>query len=257
MRRWLARRADRLLVAWDDLDLMVWLARRRMEPWGTALAAACAGQWRRGQARPLLWGSLYVALVCALGMTVLDRPVARYLKAHVQGEWEGFFKIVTNLGLAEYYLIPGAVVLVACVLAARRSGGAMRARWAARAWSAGFLVATMAISGIANNVVKMAVGRMRPRLWFDQTLFGFQPFSRDWATNSFPSGHSQAAFAAMTALMVLFPRHAALWLTVALLVAASRVATTVHWLSDVVAGSWLAIVVTVILARWWRRRGWI
>lgn len=257
MRGWLARRAGRLLAAWDDLDLLLWLARRRVEPWGAALAGACAAQGRRSLAHPLAWGSLYAAVLCALGMGGLDRPVAVYFKAHVHGEWEGFFKIVTNLGLAELYLVPAALVLIVCVGAARRAGGQARARWAARAWRAGFLVATMAGSGIANNLIKTAVGRLRPRLWFDQGLSGFHPFSRDWAMNSFPSGHTQAAFAAMTALMVLFPRHAALWLTIAVLVAASRVATTVHWLSDVVAGAWLAIAVTVVLARWWRRRGWI
>jgi membrane-associated phospholipid phosphatase len=74
--------------------------------------------------------------------------------------------------------------------------------------------------------------------------------------NSFPSGHSQAAFAAMTALLIIFPRHAALWLTIAVLVALSRVVTTVHYLSDAVAGSWLAICVTVALARAFRARGW-
>ena len=36
----------------------------------------------------------------------------------------------------------------------------------------------------------------------------------------------------------------------------SRVVTTVHYLSDAVAGSWLAICITFTLARMMRARGW-
>lgn len=253
MRSWLDRTTARLLEVWDDMDVALWLAGRRLQPWGEAFAA----QARRTTAYPLAWGSLYVAVLCAAGMTLLDRPLAGLLKAHVHGELEGFFKTVTNLGEAQLYLVPGALLLLLCLVAARRAGGLARERWRVRAWRAGFLVTSMAISGIANNVIKTVIGRLRPRYWFDQGQYGFHPFSHDWGMNSFPSGHSQAAFAAMTALMVLFPRHGALWAVIAVLVAASRVATTVHWMSDVLAGSWLAIAVTVLLARWWRRRGWL
>ena len=74
--------------------------------------------------------------------------------------------------------------------------------------------------------------------------------------NSFPSGHSQASGAAMTALMILAPRYALIWLVVAVLVPASRVVTTVHYLSDAVAGSWVGIVGAVLVARVFAKRGY-
>jgi membrane-associated phospholipid phosphatase len=55
--------------------------------------------------------------------------------------------------------------------------------------------------------------------------------------------------------MILAPRHAALWAVVAVLVAASRVATTVHFLSDAVAGSWLGVYGALLVAEALRRRG--
>lgn len=131
-----------------------------------------------------------------------------------------------------------------------------RGHWWHLAVPPGFLFLSIALSGLISNAIKFSLGRLRPRYWFDQGIYGFEPFNSHWGMNSFPSGHSQAAFAAMTALVVILPRHAALWLTVAALVAVSRVVTTVHWLSDAVGGSWLAICVTILLARWFRARGW-
>lgn len=254
MRRGYLSLLERLLLAWEGVTLGAEQAWARLEPARARLAAHAA----RTQERPLLWGSLYAALFCALSMLALDRPVAAAFKAHMGGEVEGFFKTITRLGEAQLYLVPGGVLLLALLLLAWRAPSPQRrTHWLGLAARPGFLVLTMAASGLISNAIKTAIGRYRPRYWFDQGLYGFEPFNTQWGMNSFPSGHSQAAFAAMTALMVLFPRHAALWLTVAVLVAFSRVATTVHWLSDTVAGAWLAICVTVLLARWFRSRGWL
>ncbi|MBI3633777.1 MAG: class I SAM-dependent methyltransferase [Candidatus Vogelbacteria bacterium] len=43
--------------------------------------------------------TLYCTLVIVLGYFAFDRPLAGWAKAHVTGEAEGFWKIVTNLGL--------------------------------------------------------------------------------------------------------------------------------------------------------------
>ncbi len=66
---------------------------------------------------------------------------------------------------------------------------------------------------------------------------------------------STDSFAAMTALALIFPRYDLAFLTVALLVALSRVLTTVHFLSDVVAGAWLGVMVTLALHSLLARRG--
>lgn len=243
---------ERLALAWEGLCLWTEQSWAQAAP---ARAALCA-HMARITASPLRWGSLYVTVFCLISIIALDRPVAGFFKAHLHGETEGFFKTVTHLGEAQLYLVPGGVLTAALALAGWRAPSRQRrAWWWRRCIHPGFLVASMAISGTLNNIIKTGIGRMRPRYWFDQGLYGMEPFNRDWGMNSFPSGHSQAAFAAMTALMVIFPRHGALWLSIAMLVAASRVATTVHWLSDVVGGSWLAIFVTIALARWFRQRG--
>lgn len=253
MRRGFLSLVERLRLAWEGLELWGEQTWRRLAPVRAGLAAHAV----RVRARPLSWGTAYVTAFCALSMVALDRPVAALFKAHLGGEVEGFFKTVTRLGEAQLYLIPAGILVLALMgLSWRAPSLQRRAFWRRLAAAPGFLFLTMASSGLISNAIKTTIGRYRPRYWFEQGLYGFEPFNTHWGMNSFPSGHSQAGFAAMTALMALYPRHWALWLTVALLVAASRVVTTVHWMSDAVAGSWLAICVTVLLARWFRARGW-
>ena len=205
---------------------------------------------------PLTWGTIAVALFCPLSMALFDRPLALALKAHLGGDLEGFFKTITNLGLAGFYLIPAGLLCLGLTLKARRCLlPDQRRRWRELAWRPGYLFLAVGITGLIENLVKVLVGRARPRLLFDNGFYGFHPFAHDWAMNSFPSGHSQAIWAAMTALAILVPRYNLLWWLVAVLVATSRVATTVHFLSDAVAGSWLGLAGAVLIARALKARG--
>ncbi|CAA7621627.1 phosphatase PAP2 family protein [Magnetospirillum sp. UT-4] len=250
-RGWLSL-VERAGLAWEGLTLAATTGWRQLQP----LRDALSRQGDRTRARPLTWGTVYVVAFCVLAMVAIDRPLATFLKARVLGDAEGFFRVVTDLGLAELYLVPAGLLWLGMAVAAWRAAGAeARARWRRMAVAPAFLFLSIAVSGIISNIIKVSLGRYRPRYYLDQGLYGFEPFNRDWGMNSFPSGHSQAAFAAMTALIVIFPRHAALFLTVAVLVAASRVMITVHYLSDAVAGSWLAVAIAVLIARAFRARG--
>jgi len=199
---------------------------------------------------------VHVTLFCLLSYALFDRPLALAFKAHLGSQAEGFFKIVTTLGLGGVWLVPGALIWAYCRW---RQHQAVyfdsQSHFRRFAHAAGFFFLSGAASGIAGTLVKFCVGRYRPRALFDQGLYGFSPFNTEWTSNSFPSGHSQAAFAAMTALVVILPRYDLLWLLVAVLVAASRVATSVHYLSDVAMGSYLGIAGTVLLHRLYVARG--
>ncbi len=248
----LDRGIDHLLARLEWLSLRLARLRRRMAP----VARVVSRMADRVRARPLVWGTVYVLAFCLVSCALFDRPVAWAFKAHMAGEWEGFFKIVTKAGVAAVYLWPSALLAAAFFLAARRAlSPGERALWRARAWAPGFVFLAVAGSGLTGDLIKVVAGRLRPRLLFENGLYGFSPFSHDWAMNSFPSGHSQAVWAAMTALTILYPRHRSLALTIAVLVSLSRVATTVHYLSDVVAGAWLGVAGALITAKLLRDRG--
>lgn len=138
--------------------------------------------------------------------------------------------VVTPFGST---LVLGTVAIVATVALAVRG----------RRRHARFLIVTAVVGTSLNNLVKMLVGRGRPH--FEQAITAAYG-------NSFPSGHSMNSTVVYGAiLLVVWPllapsrhRMAAVVTTVAVAgIAVSRVVLTVHYVSDVVAGISLGVVV--------------
>ncbi len=91
-------------------------------------------------------------------------------------------------------------------------------------------------------------GRTRPKLLFADGTYDFSWLGLAADYWSFPSGHTAAVAALATALWCLWPRHVLFYIALASLVAASRVVTGAHYLSDVVIGGFVAILVTRAVA---------
>ena len=193
----------------------------------------------RAHAVPLAAVTVAAGILCLACVAWIDRPLADVLKAEGGGVTQSIFAMVTNLGNGWFYF-PPALALMAWGKLARRPAFSL---------PAATVFVTMAGSGLTEIVIKYVLGRNRPRLWFDNGAFALHPFSHGWALNSFPSGHSQTIFAAMTALALLFPRTWPVCMAVAVLVAASRVILTVHWASDAVGGAWLGLFWAVLVVR--------
>jgi undecaprenyl-diphosphatase len=63
---------------------------------------------------------------------------------------------------------------------------------------------------------------------------------------SFPSGHSITAFAVATSLGLFYPQLLAVLLTGAFLIAASRIILGMHFLSDVLVGCALGVLLGLV-----------
>ena len=203
--------------------------------------------------RRWLWVAAIV-LFEPIAMLWLDRPIADFFHDH-GASMQPFFDVVQRFGLGYPWLLLSAVVF-----AILRWGG--RLKWLHR-WDAAmrahadlpaFVFAALATAGLVADLLKVLVGRTRPKLLFatgayDFTWFGWHP--DHW---SFPSGHAATAAALMTSLWCLWPRPLWLYVAGAALIAASRVVTGQHYPSDVVAGAVIGVVTTRIIASWLLRR---
>src|SRR4029077_18370340 len=155
------------------------------------------------------------------------------------------FEFIGRLGLAAGYLI--AFGLAFAVLhwggrlpRLRRFALPMRALSAIPA----FLFLAIAASGIVVDVLKVAFGRARPKLFIQANIYDFSWLS--WRPDhwSFPSGHSATIVALMTALWYLWPQHLLFYILAATIVATSRIVVGAHYLSDVLAGALSAVLTT-------------
>jgi membrane-associated phospholipid phosphatase len=188
-----------------------------------------------------------VAIFCALSFFYLDRPILRFCWSNLSGI-KPTFEIITRFGYGTWYFVGLAILIVYFKFIRSNSAYLVKCL---------FVLTSLALSGIANAIIKFAFGRFRPVQFIDQNLYGFNFFSTKYGSTSFPSGHANLISALMLSLYFLFPRFGYLWLAFAFLVMASRVVLGVHYLSDVVFASYLAIVVTFHIRSHYRARGWL
>ena len=215
-----------------------------------------AGAWI--VARPgRRWGAFHFL---ALGLFLLafhayDVPLATAAQ-HDHDRLYALWERITQLGLGETWMVPsGFATIIMLAIAWSPRFAHARERWIAWALVPGYLFAIVAITGLAADLLKILIGRPRPALLFrdsEAALAGLSFHADHW---SLPSGHTTTAAAVATALVYLWPRHVLAYGLIALLVGTSRVELGEHYLSDVIAGGWLGISLTVYLTGVLRRSG--
>jgi len=135
-----------------------------------------------------------------------------------------FFGAVTHLGDGA---VLAAIVLLPMLLLDRR-----RFRDHAIA-----MIVTVALSGLAVNLLKVAVDRPRPPERFAAAGVAVHTPCGVPSDRSFPSGHTQTSFGAAVYLSRVYPAGAPVFLALASLVGLSRVAIGVHFPADVLCGA--------------------
>jgi lipid A 4'-phosphatase len=214
---------------------------------GRGAAALC----RSPAGRTALWTAAAV-LVALAAILWIDRPLALFLHHHA--EWKPVAEAIQRLGFGTPYLVGFGLAFIAL-----RWGGLLpRLRpWAdwmrAAALVPAFLFVSIAASGLAVDLLKVVFGRTRPKLLFADGTFDFGWLGLGADYWSFPSGHTAAVAALATALWCLWPRHVLFYVALAAVVATSRVVTGAHYLSDVVAGGLVAVLVTRAVAHGFTR----
>lgn len=199
--------------------------------------------------RPFRYLLISVVLVlAAIAALPLDFAVGRWA---VSGGCPGFFRGM--LQAAETFGNGNGVVYIALAVLALD--------WARRRALPRILVTALG-AGMAVNLVKLMVERRRPCAFaFDGTIwdtFGsFIPLtSAGSAGQSFPSAHTATAMGLALALACRYPRARAFFYFMAVLVAAQRVTSGAHFLSDAFCGAAVAFVVATYTLHRGRLAAW-
>jgi len=119
----------------------------------------------------------------------------------------------------------------------------------------GFLFVAIGAPSLFDTIIKRMIGRARPLVGGSLDPFLFSPFKWTAEYAGLPSGHATTAFAALVAFGTLWPRARTIVWIYALLIAASRVAVTAHYPSDVLAAAPVGVGGALLVRRWFALRG--
>ena len=99
-------------------------------------------------------------------------------------------------------------------------------------------------------VLKMMLGRARPELLFTEHLYGFYGIHFHSEFWSFPSGHTTTIMALVFGLSFLFARQTWVFMLLGILMVSTRILLTQHYLSDVLATSYITLGEIGLLTFW-------
>jgi undecaprenyl-diphosphatase len=240
---------------------------KRTTPWPSLVrrivhsVRIVAKRLRRGGARrgrawdgTMTWIALGGLVVVVLA-SFMDAWAIRFART---SQWPafGFLRLVTDVALVQWYLVPaGLVVLSLSMMDWSGRGSRRQARLALVFGQAVFAIAAIGFAQLLTRVLKLVVGRARPELIDPNGAFQFDFFQFGELYWSFPSGHATTSGALTAILLLWFPRARLAVLPVGMTLALSRVAADAHYPSDVAAGFLVGFVVALFLARWLAFRG--
>ena len=183
----------------------------------------------------LLWVLYLLALIPVLYVLVMEPKVATllWINGHHTPLLDGLFKYFTHLGDGLFYI----ALIVALFFWNRRAG------WVA--------LLSYALTSIVAQVMKnyFFESALRPRAVIkDDAQLHFINGVEVFYLSSFPSGHTTSAFSIALLMSYLFPRK--IFMVIFFLCAAgvgySRMYLAEHFLTDVVAGSAIGMVFTLV-----------
>lgn len=195
--------------------------------------------WRRW----LLWLAA-TAIAVMLSVSYVDRPLAIFAQ-----DWFG--PLQTDRVEGSSFIGMLVLGVVATVLVRR----AMRYRFE-RLDLIFLLTGTSLLVGDATKrSLKVVFGRTWPKFshpsFLHDGVYGFNPFHVGYGYGSFPSGHMTAICALVSVLWICLPRLRPLYAACAVLLGFILVAGDYHFLSDVIAGSFLGTSVGLIVVSIW------
>ena len=112
------------------------------------------------------------------------------------------------------------------------------------------LAVTAPVSYIVKSFLKYAFGRVNTREWLHAPQeYGFHWFSGAQRHSGFPSGHMLVVAALVAVVWRFHPRYRPACLGLLVVLALAMIATNYHFVSDVIAGAYVGLVVEACICR--------
>lgn len=180
----------------------------------------------------------------------VDIPVALFVKSHLYAN-RSWSRMTSNLPDLLLLVVLTTMLVSFLVYLTRSRKGIYDLTTAC----AKVILWASPASFLVKTVSKIAFGRENTRYWLEQpSLNGFHWFQMREHCNGFPSGHMLVIVTLLAALWRFYPKTRPLCLAAGGLLAVALVATNYHFVSDVVAGAYLGVLVEMAVFRLLCRR---
>jgi len=187
----------------------------------------------------LLWAGLLFILTGLLALAI-DRRLAHFIYDHVSARAHKALDGVTHYAKAGHWL---AAAVLALIVAAGLHHFHVFPEEVTQLinYSLAF-IASLTLGSAILHVIKLVIGRRRPRDDMEMGLYGFMPLAFNSDYNSFPSGHALTICCVAVIFTCVWPLWWPVWFAIAALLAVTRALLTAHFLSDVLIGAGIGLI---------------
>ncbi|HJS45068.1 MAG TPA: phosphatase PAP2 family protein [Rhizomicrobium sp.] len=187
----------------------------------------------------LLWAGFVSILIGLLALTI-DRWLAHFIYDHVSAPMHKVLDSITHYAKAGHWL--AAAILALIVAAGMRHYGVLAEEATQLVNYSLAFIASLTMGSAVLHLIKLVLGRRRPRDDMEMGLYGFTPLAFNSDYNSFPSGHALTICCVAVIFTCVWPNWWPAWFSVAALLGVTRALLTAHFLSDVLIGGGIGLI---------------
>lgn len=181
-----------------------------------------------------LYFFLFIFLTCIFLYFFLDAKIALFIRYSINYQLYKTAEILTYLGDGTIYIAGFSLLFLIT-------------RFLLKNYSLSriflFMLCSILAPGLVCEILKFTIARTRPILLFEHHIYELTFFKIKATMISFPSGHSMVITAVMLALSFLYSRYWIIFLSIAILISSCRVLVSAHFLSDVIFGMYLSMLI--------------
>ncbi|HWA68822.1 MAG TPA: phosphatase PAP2 family protein [Rhizomicrobium sp.] len=187
----------------------------------------------------LLWAGLF-SILCGLAALTIDRRAAHFIYDHVSASAHRRLDAITHYAKAGHWL--AAAILALVVAAVLRHFDVLAQQVTQLVNYSVAFIASLTLGSAILHVIKLVLGRRRPRDDMEMGLYGFMPLAFNPDYNSFPSGHALTICCVAVIFTCVWPLWWPVWFAIAAILAVTRALLTAHFLSDVLIGAGIGLI---------------
>lgn len=187
----------------------------------------------------LLWAG-FLSIFVGLLALIIDRPLAHFIYDHVNARAHKALDSITHYAKAGHWLAAAVLALIAAAVLRHFHVYPQQVAQLIN-YSLAF-IASLTLGSAILHVIKLAIGRRRPRDDMEMGLYGFMPLAFNSDYNSFPSGHALTICCVAVIFTCVWPMLWPVWFGIAALLAVTRALLTAHFLSDVLIGAGIGLI---------------